>query len=55
MVTIEIDKIDLSFISKPTKKGPQYYFNIHITYIRDEHINPEKRYKLYLKRLEEIK
>ena len=54
MAGIEVDKITLSFVSKPTKKGPQYYFNIPITYIKDGHISPEKKYRIYPKELEKI-
>ena len=54
MVEIEIDKILLSFVGKPAKKGPQYYFSIPITYIRDGHIKTKKRYRIYLEELEEI-
>ena len=53
MVEIKIDKILLSFIAKPSKKGPQYYFNIPITYIKDEHIKTQKKYRIYLEELEE--
>ena len=53
MVGIETDKIILSFIAKPSKKGPQYYFNIPITYIKDGHIKPERKYRIYPKELEE--
>ena len=53
MDDIKVDKILLSFVGKPSKKGPQYYFNIPITYIKDKHINPEKSYRIYLEELKE--
>ena len=53
MDEIKVDKILLSFVAKPSKKGPQYYFSIPIAYIRDGHINHDKTYRLYLEELEE--
>lgn len=50
---IKIDKIFRSFTGKPSKKGPQYYFSIPIAYIKDKHIDPNKRYRIYLEELKE--
>ena len=49
--TIKIDKILLSYIMKPGKKGPTYYFNIPNQYIKDGHIKPEKTYRIYLEEI----
>ncbi|KKM15854.1 hypothetical protein LCGC14_1691810 [marine sediment metagenome] len=52
---IKVDKLLLSYIMKPGKKGPSYYFNIPTTYIRDGHINPKKTYRIYLEELKDGK
>ena len=49
---LKIDKILLSYIGKPGKKGPTYYFNIPNQYIKDGHIDPKKTYRIYLEELE---
>ena len=50
---IKVDQILLSYVSKPGKKGPTYYFNIPNQYIKDGHIKPEKTYRLYLEELKD--
>ena len=48
MDVIKPDKIELSYIVKPGKKGASYYFNIPTQYINDGHIDPNATYKLWL-------
>ena len=45
---IKVDKMLLSYVAKPGKKGPAFYFNIPTTYIKDGHIDPKRTYRLYL-------
>ena len=48
---IKVDKIELSYIVKPGKKGVSYYFNIPTQYINDGHIDPNATYRLSLQKI----
>lgn len=50
---IKVDKILLSYVMKPGKKGPTYYFNIPNQYIKDGHIKPKRKYRIYLEELKD--
>jgi len=41
-----MEKLIYKIIKKPTKKGKNYYFNIPIEFIRNERINPDKKYEI---------
>ena len=51
MNVIKTDKIELSYIVKPGKKGASYYFNIPTQYINDGHIDPNATYRLSLQKI----
>jgi hypothetical protein len=45
-IDIKFEKEVISFETSPTKSGPRYYFNIPIVYIKNQQLNPEKKYKI---------
>lgn len=50
----EEETIDLvSFVRKPSKQGDDYFFKIPRIYMRNDFIDYEKTYKVYIKEIKE--
>lgn len=50
---IRLKKSVITFERKPSKQGDDYFFKIPRNYIRNNLINPEKIYNIYLEEKED--